>query len=197
MLVLTWIRKRPGSIHIADVGGDAHCQDAVHQGDQATVPFVTPRPIHVTQDEVERDPKQEAQKRDNQKHCHLPFCRQGKNKQTKRKQLKTYNSSFQRVVCKQSSRQLNHITWWGNTAEEHILLCGIAYSRNGQLLQSQVSDCAVLCVRPTIRLCLKHNSTLVSKPRVWWGEGAVSSSAVTFVLGGATVKMDMPTLTAL
>lgn len=66
VLALTWIWKRPGSIHIADVRSDAYCQDAVHQGDQATVPFVTPRPIHVTQDEVEWDPEQQAQERDNQ-----------------------------------------------------------------------------------------------------------------------------------
>lgn len=56
-LVPTWIRERPGSIHIAYVCCDADCQDAVHQGDEATVPLVTPGPIHVTQDEVERDPE--------------------------------------------------------------------------------------------------------------------------------------------
>lgn len=80
VLVLTWIGKRPGSIHVADVRSDAHCQDAVHQGDQAAVPLVTPTPIHAAQDEVERDPKQQAQERDNQHHCHLPFCRQGERK---------------------------------------------------------------------------------------------------------------------
>ena len=28
---------------------------------------------------------------------------------------------------------------------------------------------------------------------MWWGEGDVSSSAVTFVLGGETIWMDRPT----
>lgn len=33
VLALTWIGERPRSVHVADVRGDAHCQDAVHQGD--------------------------------------------------------------------------------------------------------------------------------------------------------------------
>lgn len=141
MLVLTWIGKRPRSIHIADVRSDAHCQDAVHQGDQAAVPLITPRPIHATQDEVERHPKQQAQERDNQHHCHCPFCRQ---EETKLPQ--TRSSPCQQVVCKQSWRQQNHITWLGNTAEEHILLCGIAYSRNAQLFTGQsLGLCSSLC----------------------------------------------------
>lgn len=124
-LVPTWIRERPGSIHVAYVCCDADCQDAVHQGDEATVPLVTPGPIHVTQDEVERNPEQQAQERNNQKQCHLLFCRRNKTKNSSKHLAAPLNNS--------SSRQPNHITWWGNTAEEHILLCCIAYSRNRQL----------------------------------------------------------------
>ena len=40
-LFLTWIAEGPGSIHIADVGGDADSQDAMDQSDQATVPLVS------------------------------------------------------------------------------------------------------------------------------------------------------------
>lgn len=64
-------------------------------------------------------------------------------------------------------------------------------------LPSQHLDCAVLCKWATISLCLNYNSTTVGRPRVWWGEGDVSSSAVTFVLGGETMQTDRPTLTGL
>ena len=49
----TWIREGPGTIHIAYVCCNADYQDAVHQGDKATVPFIAPGPIDITQDEVE------------------------------------------------------------------------------------------------------------------------------------------------
>ena len=45
-LVLTWITERPGPVHIAYVRRDAHRQDAVQQGDEATVPLVAPGPIN-------------------------------------------------------------------------------------------------------------------------------------------------------
>lgn len=64
-------------------------------------------------------------------------------------------------------------------------------------LPSKDMDCAILCNWATISLCLNYNSTIVGQPRVWWGEGDVSSSAVTFVLGGETMQMDRPTLTGL
>lgn len=45
-LVLTWVREGPGPVHIAYVRRDAHRQDAVQQGDQATVPLVAPGPVN-------------------------------------------------------------------------------------------------------------------------------------------------------
>lgn len=54
-----------------------------------------------------------------------------------------------------------------------------------------------LCEGATISLCLNYNSTIVGRLRVWWGEGDVSSSAVTFVLGGETMQTDEPTLSEL
>lgn len=50
----TWMSEGPGSIHVAYVCCDADRQDAVHQGDEATVPLVAPGPINSTQDKVER-----------------------------------------------------------------------------------------------------------------------------------------------
>lgn len=102
LLVLTWISERPGSIHIAYVCCDADRQDAVYQGDKATVPLVTPATVNVTQDKVERGPKGQAQKRTNHKQCHLLFCKQN----NQNKQLKTTDSFFQKLACQQSSRQL-------------------------------------------------------------------------------------------
>lgn len=171
MLVPTWVGKRPGSIHVADVGGDANCQDAVNQGDQAAVPFVTPRLVHTAQDEVERDPKQQAQEGDHQRHCHRPFCGQGR------------RHNYQRVVLPAVTEATTLCSKVGgiNTAEEHILLCGVAYSRNGRLFT--LGTVLPFVRSPQSRLCLWHNGTLVSGPRSWWGEGAVASSAVTSCAG--------------
>lgn len=58
-------------------------------------------------------------------------------------------------------------------------------------------ELCALCQGATISLCLNYNSTIVGRLRVWWGEGDVSSSAVTFVLGGETVQTDEPTLSGL
>lgn len=58
-------------------------------------------------------------------------------------------------------------------------------------------ELCTLCEGATISLCLNYNSTIVGRLRVWWGEGDVSSSAVTFVLGGETMQTDEPTLSEL
>ena len=61
----------PGSIHIAYVSCDADYQDAVRQGDEATVPFAAPGPVNVAQEKVERHPAAQAQERTNYKQCHV------------------------------------------------------------------------------------------------------------------------------
>lgn len=94
--------ERPGSIHIAYVCCDADCQDAMYQGDQATVPLRAPGPVNVTQDKVERDPAGQAQKCTNHNQCHLLFYRQN----NREKQLKPTYSVFQKLACQQSSSQL-------------------------------------------------------------------------------------------
>lgn len=74
--ILTWISERPGSIHIAYVCCDAACQDAMQQGDKATVPLGAPQPVNVTQDEVERNPAAQGQERTKHQQSHLLLYRQ-------------------------------------------------------------------------------------------------------------------------
>lgn len=95
--VLTWISERPGSIHIAYVCCDAACQDAVQQGDKATVPLGAPRPVNVTQDEVERDPAAQGQERTNHQQSHLLFYRPKTNK----KKLLKPTHSFSQTLASQ------------------------------------------------------------------------------------------------
>lgn len=118
--------ERPGSIHIAYVCCDADCQDAVHQGDEATVPLVAPGPVNVTQDEVERDPTGQAQERKNHKQCHLLFYRQNKQE----KLLKPTYISFKNMPF--SSHFESHYTERDKCIFRHILLCNIPYSRKRQ-----------------------------------------------------------------
>lgn len=80
--------------------------------------------------------------------------------------------------------------------EKCILHLNIAYSKKETALPSKALDCAILCKRPTISLCLNYNSTIVGRLRIWWGEGDVSSS-VTLALGGETMQMDRPANTGL
>lgn len=68
----TWISEGPGSIHVAYVSCDADRQDAVHQGDKTTVPFIAPRPVNAAQDKVERHPAAQTQERTDHNQCHLP-----------------------------------------------------------------------------------------------------------------------------
>lgn len=69
----TWISEGPGSVHVSYVCSDADCQDAVHQSDKATVPFVAPGPVHITQDEVEQCPAEQAQECTNNEEGHVLF----------------------------------------------------------------------------------------------------------------------------
>lgn len=69
----TWIGERPRSIHIAYVCCYADCQDAMHQGDQTTVPLIAPGAVHMTQYKVERDPAAQAEKGTSHEQRHLLF----------------------------------------------------------------------------------------------------------------------------
>lgn len=113
----TWIGERPGSVHIAYVSCDADRQDAVYQGDEATVPLVAPGRVQVAQDEVEGDPAGEAQERSSHQECHL-LC-YGQNKPTAKS---SFHTSLAEVIGPKVESQFD--------GQRHMLfLRYIAYSR--------------------------------------------------------------------
>ncbi len=97
----------PGSVHVAYVRCDADRQDAVHQGDKATVPLVAPGPVNSTQDTVERDPAGQAQERTDHKQHHLLFYRQNKQEETAKTNLQFLSKTRLSAVIEPT---LNHIT---------------------------------------------------------------------------------------
>lgn len=88
--VLTWVTERPGSVHVAYVRRDAHRQDAVQQGDEATVPLVAPGPVNAAQEEVKRGPEGQGQDRREHDRRHPLFCTQKQANKQKKNQLDTF-----------------------------------------------------------------------------------------------------------
>lgn len=57
---LTWVRKGPGAIDVANVRRDADNEDTVEECYQAAVPLISTVTIQETQQGVERDPADQA-----------------------------------------------------------------------------------------------------------------------------------------
>lgn len=161
----------------------------MYQSDKAAVPLVAPWPINIAQDKVERHPAGEAQERTGHKYNHLPFWV----KQNEPKNKIKLKQPVQLVDTHSSQLQ---ITLHGRRKMQGGTCCSVI-SLTVERDRITIQGLCTLCNWPTISLCLNYNSTIVGQLRVWWGEGDVSSSAVTFVQGGETMQTDGPNLKGL
>lgn len=106
--LLTWVTERPRSVHVADIGRDADGQDTMYQCDEATVPLIAPGSVDVTQEEVERDPTGQTQKRRNNQQCHLHLaCRQSKQVKKRKSNSEFTGSIYSRKTHRYPLKQFH------------------------------------------------------------------------------------------